>query len=446
MNLRWCVRCVGACLFVCALLSSGDLLGQPGPSPTPATKPLSYFIVVTGGEMLEGVYADAHTPFITRALRPLGCQCAGSLTVDDNRADIQQALRFATNRAPLVILTGGLGPTPNDITRETVADFLGIPLHEQVDVVTEMERRLNTPRAQMRPNLRRQALVPTRGSFLRNTQGTAVGLVFDAADSVIVALPGPPRELQPMVLSELVPLLRQKFGVREFGSSLTLRFVGAGQSLIDQTIKDHVTVTPDIVITSLFEGGRVDFTFSVPGHEQGDRDRLRRLEQSILEHLGEYIYADDGSTLEDVVARKLRDRGGSLVLVEMGTGGALAAALSSSKESATVLQGAFTSAEPKAMARLLKVQNEKCPDSPAEMARFFGNAAAEQTGCGWVIAVSPVVSSAGQGGKSLWVALRFPNGHWEDQRFGERDATDAARAMLTTQILDFVRRKVQDQR
>src|SRR3954464_10714003 len=90
--------------------------GEPQTGASEA-KPLSYFIVVTGGELLEGVYPDAHTPFLTRALRPLGCQCVGSITVDDNREDIQGAMRFATNHAPLVIVTGGLGPTPNDITR-----------------------------------------------------------------------------------------------------------------------------------------------------------------------------------------------------------------------------------------------------------------------------------------------------------------------------------------
>src|SRR3954468_9207532 len=114
-----------ALLLTCGLLLTVAESAAPGASPA---KPLNYYIVVTGGELLEGVYPDAHTPFLTRALRPLGCQCLGSVIVDDNRADIQNALRFATNQAPLVIVTGGLGPTPNDITRETLAEFTGIPL------------------------------------------------------------------------------------------------------------------------------------------------------------------------------------------------------------------------------------------------------------------------------------------------------------------------------
>ena len=158
----------------------------------------------------------------------MGCRCVGSISIDDDPGQIKRALHFATNQAPLVIITGGLGPTPNDITRETLSEFTGIPLHEHPDALAEMERRFRQSRDQLRPNLRRQTLVPVRGGYLKNPDGTAVGLVFEGSSekSVMVALPGPPRELQPMVKNELVPFLQRRFGVRSFGSSMTLRFVG----------------------------------------------------------------------------------------------------------------------------------------------------------------------------------------------------------------------------
>jgi nicotinamide-nucleotide amidase len=218
--------------------------------------PLQYYVIVTGGELLEGVYPDAHTPFLTRALRPLGCQCVGSTIVDDKREDMLEVLRFATNRAGLVIVTGGLGPTPNDMTRETLSQFTGIPLREHEDVLRDMERRFQQPRNQLRANLRRQCLVPSQGGYFKNLEGTAVGLVFDHGASVVLALPGPPRELQSMVETDLIPFVQRRFGVREFGTSLTLRFVGVGQSLIDQTIKDHLRIPPEVLITSLFESGQ----------------------------------------------------------------------------------------------------------------------------------------------------------------------------------------------
>ncbi|MCL4193064.1 MAG: hypothetical protein KJZ87_15115, partial [Thermoguttaceae bacterium] len=116
--------------------------------------PIDYMIVVTGTELLTGVYPDGHTHFLTRTLHPLGLHCVGSMTVDDKPADIGEALRYATERVSLVIVTGGLGPTDNDVTREALARFTGIALEEHPDVLADMERRFRTPRDELRPNLR----------------------------------------------------------------------------------------------------------------------------------------------------------------------------------------------------------------------------------------------------------------------------------------------------
>ena len=417
-------------------LAASELESHPTES-----KPLDYVIVVTGGELLEGVYTDAHTPFLTRTLRPVGCRCIGSMTVDDHREDIQRALRFATNQAPLVMVTGGLGPTPNDITRETLAEFTGINLHEHPEVLADMTRRFNQSKDQLRPNLRRQTRVPTRGGYLKNSAGSAVGLVFDSGASVIIALPGPPRELQSMVRNELVPFLGRRFGVRDFGGSLTLRFVGAGQSLIDQTIKDHVAVAPDVMITSLFEGSRVDFTFSLPGSTAADQARLKRLAENIREHLDEYIYADDGSSLEAVVVKKLQARGGSLVLVEVGSGGHFAAALSGVDGIGRLLAGAYAAPTAEAAARLLQLPPEQQTKAGVEAAKALATAAARLAQSSWALAVGPAEAEGG-GAKSVWVAFKFPDDQWDTQRLAIRDAGEISRSTLATQILDRLRRQL----
>lgn len=427
-----------ACSLVLAFLCPRADAAETGVGPV---KPLNYVIVVTGGELLEGVYPDAHTPFITRALRPLGAQCVASITVDDNRDDIQRALRFATNRASLVLVTGGLGPTPNDITRETVSESTGIPLQEHPDALTELERRFNQTKDQLRPNLRRQTLTPVRGSFLKNPNGTAVGLVFDVNGGHIVALPGPPRELQPMVRNELVPFLRQHFGVREFGCSLTVRFVGAGQSLIDQTIKDHVTLAPEVVVTSLFEGSRVDFTFALPGNTEADRARLKRLEASIAEHLAEYIYADDGSTLEEVVGRQLQACGESLAVLEIGAGGAFSAALSGAKSGAATLRGAFVAPSEAAVANLLQTTPVDVAQPTLERLKALAVAAKAKAGGTTVLAFSAVEPDDKEQ-PSVLLLLQRGNGGWQSQRLVLRDAGEITRNSLTTQALDFLRRRL----
>jgi nicotinamide-nucleotide amidase len=201
-------------LFMCYIqysVRAGDSQPYDKVSTSKSTK---YMIVVTGSELLSGAYPDGHTYFLTRTLRPLGLECIGSMIVDDKQDEIKEALRYATDKAYLVIVTGGLGPTDNDITRKALSDFTGITLKEQPDVLREMAQRFHVPPDQLRANLRRQTQVPVNGTYFRNTEGTAVGLVFNSTGSVIVAMPGPPRELQTMVRNELVPYLSKRFGTR----------------------------------------------------------------------------------------------------------------------------------------------------------------------------------------------------------------------------------------
>jgi nicotinamide-nucleotide amidase len=420
----------------------GGLCAESGQQPASTeTKPVDYVIIVTGGEILAGAYADAHTPFLTRTLQLLGCRCVGSLTVDDEPRDLKEALRFATNRAPLVIVTGGLGPTPNDITRDTLSEFTGIPLREDPGVLAEMERRFGQTKEQLRPNLRRQTLVAARGTHLKNPGGTAVGLVFDSGASVIVALPGPPRELQPMARNELVPYLQQRFGVHMLGCSVTLRFVGAGQSLIDQTIKDHVPVPGGLRVTSSFEDGRVDFTFSLPEKRPVDQARLQQLEADIREHLGQYIYANDDSSLEEVVVRQMRARGLRLVLAEIGSGGILAAKLSQVDGMAQVLAGAYSAPSADAMGWLLQIGLNGGASFGAEKAKTLAAVAASASRANGAIAVGPVESNA-EGARFVWIAFRFPDDRCEIERVGVRGSGETAQASLATQVLDWLRRQL----
>jgi nicotinamide-nucleotide amidase len=352
------------------------------------------------------------------------------------------ALRFAARQAPLVIVTGGLGPTPNDITREVLAEFAGMPLREEPAVLAEMERRMNQPRDQLRPNLRRQARVPEGGKYLQNPNGSAVGLVFDLTNSVVVALPGPPRELQGMTEQELIPYLRGRFGIRQLGSALTLRFVGAGQSLIDQTIKDRVPLAPDVVVTSIFEGSRVDFTFSLPGHAPADRGRLQALADQIRAQLSDYLYATNRSTLEEVVTGQLSAKGGRLVLVELGSGGALAAALQSAEGVGGVLAGAYVADSESAAATLLGLAPGALPEAPLAKIQLLASKAVAATQSNWALAVGPVQQVSERGGKGVLLALQSPDGLWVTQLLAWRNPGEITRSTLSTDLLDFLRRRL----
>ena len=422
-----------------------------------AGQPTRYMIIVTGGELLSGVYPDSHTYFITRTLRPLGLECVGSMSVDDKKADLKEALRYSTEKAGLVIVTGGLGPTENDITREALSEFTGIAFKEHPDVLQKMAKRFRVSPAQLRPNLRRQTQVPTRGTYLKNSNGTAPGLVWDGlearentarmavppAEVVIVALPGPPRELQAMVSDELVPYLKQRFGTRLPGCSIQLRFVGLGQSQIAQTLRDHVPLASDIVVSSQFEGGRVDFTFSLPEDTPHDRARLQELKEKILDHLGENVYADDETTLEECVVRLLEARGAKLSLAEAGSGGSLTAALSEADRERVVLAGAYVAPTIEKLCRLLGVQSEDRTDESSSIQQIerLAEATADVTDSQFAVVVGQARRDD-NGAAYVDVAFRLSDGRMENRQFRLRGSGEMAARRLSTQMLDQLRRKL----
>jgi nicotinamide-nucleotide amidase len=422
-------------------------LTEPPPagasSSRSATQPVRYMIVVTGGELLSGAYPDGHTYFITKTLRPLGLLCVGSMCVDDKQDELKDALRFAASKSALIIVTGGLGPTDNDITREALSDFTKIKLKEHPDVLRDMSRRFRVSPARLRSNLRRQTQVPTRGTYFRNPNGTAVGLVFESDQDVIVALPGPPRELQAMVSNELVPYLSRRFGTRLPGCSLILRFVGLGQSQIDQTLEDNVPLTPDITVSSQFQGGRVDFTFSLPDDTPRNRSNLQELKKKIIKHLGEYVYSDDNTSLEEHVINLLESKGATIALAEAGSGGTLTAALSSADGAKRTLAGAFVAPTVEQLHHLLPVSNDNSTGSTSrsQTIKLLASAAANATKSQWAIAVGEVRRDE-SGAGYVEVAFKLPDGRLQSRKIRLRGSGQSARLRLSTQIQDQLRRRL----
>lgn len=437
MQGRWDRR--GATLILA--VSMGLLLAvrTGATAPEAPGEAVRYMIVVTGGELLIGAYADAHSFFLTRTLHPLGLHCVGSMCVDDARADIKAALRFATDRASLVIVTGGLGPTDNDVTREAISEFTGTPLREHPELLEAMARRFRVPPDQLRANLRRQTQTPVGGSHLPNANGTAVGLVFESDRGAIVALPGPPGELQAMVHSELAPYLARRFGTRLPGRSLMLRFVGLGQSEIDHRIEERMTLDPDIIVGSHFEGGRVDFTFTLPDDTPEAKQRLDDLKQKIVGIFGESIYADDETSLEQHVVNLLRARSATLALAEVGSGGMVAAALTGADATGEVVLGAYVAPTMERLHHLLDVHDANWAKnaSGADAVERLATAAAQAAESEWAVAVGTLRNDG-----FVEVAFRRPSGAVESERIALRGTSEAARARFITTLLDRLRRKL----
>jgi nicotinamide-nucleotide amidase len=222
-----------------------------------------------------------------------------------------------------------------------------------------------------------------------------------------------------------------------------LRFVGLGQSQIDQTLKDHVPLAPDVTVSSQFQGGRVDFTFSLLNDTLRDRARLQELKQKIMKHLGEYVYADGEISLEEHVLKLLEARGATLVLAEVSSGGSLAAALSSADGAHQVLAGAYVAPTMEKLRRLLGVRDDQWTSSTSRGQRIerLAKAAADATSSQWAVAVGEAWQDK-NGAGYVDVAFRLPGGRLESRQVRFRGAGELARSRLSTQLLDRLRRRL----
>ncbi|MBN1127268.1 MAG: CinA family protein [Sedimentisphaerales bacterium] len=428
--------------FLFLLTTIPACAAQAAKSQDASSQPTQYMIIVTGHELLTGIYADGHTYFLTRTLRPLGLECIGSMSVDDRRADLLTALDFAAKKVPLVIITGGLGPTDDDITRDVLSEFTNIPLQINPELLEAIARRFNTTPQLVRANLRRQTLIPAKGTYFANNSGTAAGLVFETPKQVFIALPGPPHELQPMVHKSLVPYLSKHFGTRLPGCSLTLRFVGMGQSQIVQTLHDHVTMPPDILVSSQFKGDRVDFTFFLPDDTENGRRQLQQLKTQITRCLGDALYAEGEQSLEECILDLLQKRNQTLTLFEIGSGGSLTAALTPANKNTNTLTAAFVAPTESQMLDLFGIDKSNSnSQSTLEMWKQLAKVASEKTKSPWIIGTGQSQTDK-EGAVYIPLIIQNPDGQTtaEPIRLGGTD--EMARMTLVTHILNRFRHQL----
>ena len=404
--------------------------------------PTPYVLVITGNELLKGIYADGHTQFITSTLNPLGCRCVASLSVGDSEEAMLDALDYASEHGKFIIVTGGLGPTPADITRKTVSKYTGIPIAIDDEILENMSKRFRTPKEKLRENLVRQTYMPTKGSYLQNTVGSAYGLVFDDGGDVVICLPGPPRELQAMVKNALVPYLADRFGIRKIGASLQMRFVGIGESSIDHTIQNEMKLPSELMTEYKFDMGRVDVTFSLPHETPEDHQKLKLLEDELLSHIQEYFYSDDGSTLEAHILKLLQSRKETITLAEIGSDGAIAASLGEVSADDGIYLGGVVAPDHKSILKLLNtgdetaISDEVSEESTVEMAKQI----CKMIGSDWAIAVSQVQQEDDR--STVWVAIGSDKKPYQTYQIGTRGRGASAQKRLVTDVLNRLRKRI----
>jgi competence/damage-inducible protein CinA-like protein len=281
-------------------------------------------IIAVGSELLTPDRIDTNSLFLTEELNKLGIEVLRKTIVGDHRELLAEAFRDALQRVPVVIASGGLGPTEDDLTRETVAELLGRRLQRNEAVVRHIEARFRSFKREMPALNLRQAMVPEGAEVLENPRGTAPGLWIEDKGRMIALLPGPPRELKPLFFEQVLPRLQRNApNVRMFHRELHV--TGLGESHVEERIRPIYTRYKDVNTTIL----------AVPGEIQ---IHLRRWTDSAVEAnhtldeitrgmelaLGERIFARTAISLEQVVAQLLIENRATIAAAESCTGGLLA--------------------------------------------------------------------------------------------------------------------------
>jgi nicotinamide-nucleotide amidase len=280
-------------------------------------------LVNTGTELLLGDVQDAHLGFIAREILPLGLRIEEQRTVPDGEA-IREALAELFLRAEVIFVTGGLGPTSDDITRDLVADLLGLELRRDEKLLAWLEERLKARGIKSTVSIVRQAEVPPGAQILANENGSASGLYLRAdlnpstRSPHLFLLPGPPRELQPMFRASVMPVLRSLVKVPASIYRRLYKIACLGESVIEEAIGAKVLAIPGIELGYCARPGEVDVRIV------GEPGEIERADKIIRSELRLSIFSSSDETLEEVLVKLLTGRKETLAIAESCTGGLLA--------------------------------------------------------------------------------------------------------------------------
>jgi nicotinamide-nucleotide amidase len=281
-------------------------------------------LINTGTELLLGAVVNTHLSYIAQRLLTLGLTVQRQVTVGDDHLIIRVAFAEAIERADLIIATGGLGPTSDDITRDVVAELTERKLVFHKDIMDRIEARFRVRKFPMPDSVRSQAMVPEGAIVLTNNNGTAPGLALHHKDRWIILLPGPPRELKPMFDDSVMSLLREKLHLPVLDSR-TFRTVGIGESTVEQIVGSQLLALPGCEVGYCARPSEVDLRITVRAATHTEARAIAdRGEDIIRQNLGEWIFGSGDDRLEAVIVKTLAVRKETLAVAESCTGGNLA--------------------------------------------------------------------------------------------------------------------------
>ncbi len=404
-------------------------------------------VVAIGTELLLGQIVDTNSAWIGAQLAQAGINSYFQTKVGDNLARIVGCIRQALERSDAVIVCGGLGPTQDDITRDAIAEVMGVPLVRSAELAERITALFTARRREMAANNLRQADVPEGAAVIPEMPGTAPGLICPVGDKVIYAVPGVPHEMQTMLRGTVLPDLQHRAGVSAVIRSRVLRTWGHTESglaelLAPRMLELDALGNPTLAFqASGIEGIKVRIT--AKAGDGPSADAILATEEALLRPLlGEIVFGVDEQTMESVVVDLLQERGLTLALAESVTGGLAAARLSSVPGAGDVLRGALVAYASDVKFALLDVPEGPVVTAPA--ARTMAAGVRKLLGADVGLATTGVAGPDEQDGQpvgTVFLGLALGD-HVEAREVRLPGDPDRVRQYAVISVLDLLRRQL----
>ncbi|NEQ31209.1 MAG: competence/damage-inducible protein A [Leptolyngbya sp. SIO4C5] len=409
-------------------------------------------IICVGTELLLGEILNSNAQYLAQQLAQLGIPHYYQTVVGDNVARLQQTIEIACQRSQLLLFTGGLGPTPDDLTTETLADFFKTPLTERPEVIADIQQKFAQRGRVMSANNRKQALLPEGADVLPNPVGSAPGMIWQPRSQLwVMTFPGVPSEMKAMWQTTAIGYLRQQGWVGSTIHSRTLRFWGVSESALAEKVapffeQESPTVAP------YASRGEVRLRISAKAASAATaQEIIQPVEAAIREMVGADCFGADEDTLASVVGQQLRARSQTLAVAESCTGGGLGQALTAVSGSSDYFWGGIIAYDNAVKQKLLQVkagalETQGAVSGPVAQQMAAGVKAQLQTD--WGIGITGV---AGPGGGSpdkpvglVYIGLADPDNNVQSfcYRFGGDRGRDWVRHVSVCTALDLLRRQL----
>ncbi len=416
------------------------------------TKNMSAEIICVGTEILLGDILNSNAQFLAQELATLGIPHYYQTVVGDNLSRIHGVIETAVSRSSILIFTGGLGPTPDDLTTDAIATYFKTKLVEKPEVIEDIRNKFERRGRKMTPNNRKQALIPQGALVLPNKTGTAPGMIWEKEKMIILSFPGVPSEMKQMWQDTAVPFLKSKGWGKEIIYREMMRFRGIGESDLAQKVNHLFDLTSPTVAPYASHGEvklRVSAKAKTPQEAQAIIDPIAAQIRAIA--LDDYFGSND-DTLASVVGKRLRERKETLAVAESCTGGGLGAMLTEIEGSSDYFVGGVIAYSNDVKIKLLGVSAQVLEEEGA-----VSGAVAEQMAQGviktldttWGIGITGI---AGPGGGTpikpvglVYVGIASQDGHCSHYGYslGDNRGRNLVRHLSACQALDQLRRLIQ---